>query len=159
MGNKLESVRNNLEQARETHSRSLDMAQEDASEMKEIRSMLSEIPRDIDSDLLDEIDSVSEASTDEGVSHMETDVHNVLDEGTEVAQEVSETSEEQEGLSREAAESFDNVSDTRFGRSGAEGAEMANEMADSFSDTTQDAQESISEAEKNYEQLLQEVQG
>lgn len=159
MGSKLESVRNNLEQAKDTQNRSLEMAQEDAGEMKEIRSLLSEIPRDIDSDLLEEVDSVSEASTNEGVAHMETDVHGVVDEGAEVAGEVSDVSREQEGLSRETEESFHNISDTRFGGRGMEGAERAGETAEAFSETDEEAQESVEETEENYEQLLREVQG
>lgn len=159
MGNKLESVRQNLEQAKETQNRSLEMAQEDVGEMKEIRSLLSEIPRDIDSDLLAEVDSVSEASTDEGVNHMETDVHGVVDEGAETASEVSEISQEQEGLSRETEDSFHSVSDTRFGSRGLEGAERAAETADAFSETNEAAQESVEETEENYERMLQEVQG
>ena len=159
MGNKLETVKGNLEQAKDTHSRSLEMAQEDAQEMKDIRSMISEIPRDIDSDLLDEIDAVSEASTNEGVQHMESDVHSVLEEGTRIAEGVANESREQQQLSDEAADSFSNISDTRFGKRGAEGADRAREMSESFGETAEQADDSVAQSENRYENFLREVQG
>lgn len=159
MGNKLEKVKTDLEQAKDTHSRSLEMAQEDAAEMKEIRSMISEIPRDIDSDLLDQIEHVSEQSTNEGVQHMESDVHSVLEEGTRIAEGVSDESLEQQQLSDEAADSFSNISDTRFGGSGAEGADRAREASEAFGETAEEAADSAEQAESSYEDLLLEVEG
>lgn len=159
MGNKLESVRNNLEQAKDRHADSLEMAREDAEEMKEIRSIISEIPRDIDSDLLEQIETVSDASTQEGTDHMESEVHGVLDEGTDIASDVQEEGDEQSELSEQAAGSFESVSDTRFGGSGAEGAERAHETADNFREASADAKESVEQAQRQYEELLSEVQG
>lgn len=159
MGNKLENVRRNLEQAQDQHAKSLEMAREDAEEMKEIRSIISEIPKDIDSDLLEQIDAVSDSSTQEGTDHMEGEVRNALDEGSDTAAEVQEEGDEQSELSEQAADSFESISDTRFGGRGAEGADRAHETAESFREASAEAQESIQQTENEYEQLLSEVQG
>lgn len=158
-GQKLEKARATLESARETQNNSLEMAQEDASEMKDIRSMLGEVPRDIDTDLLENIDKVAEDSTEEGVNHMETEVHGVLEEGSKSAEGVADESREQQELSNEASETFNKISDTRFAGSSAESAETARERAEEFSDTAEMADESIETSQNQYEQLLQEVEG
>lgn len=159
MGSKLEKAGRDVEQVQELHQKSLEMGQEDAEEMKEIRSILSEIPRDIDSDLLEKIDEVADSSTQEGTDHMASEVHGVLEEGSELAGEVTEESNEQAELSDSAAESFEQVSDTRFGGKGAEGSEQARETAESFRDVSEQARQSVEQTEQEYEQLLSEVQG
>lgn len=159
MGQKLENVRRNLEGAKDQHAESIEKAREDADEMKDIRSMISEIPDDIDTDLIEQVEAVSESATQEGTSHMETEVHGILEKGSEMAGEVIEESDTQSELSEQAAGAFENISDTRFGRSAADAASRAHDTAEQFSEASDEANDSITDAEREYEELLREVEG
>lgn len=159
MGNKLENVRRNLEGAKDMHAESLEKAREDADEMRDIRSMISEIPDDIDSDLIAQVEQVSESATSEGTSHMETEVHGILEKGSDMAEEVIDESDTQADLSEQAAGSFESISDTRFGSRAADAASRAHDTAEQFNEASGEANESIRDTESTYEELLREVEG
>lgn len=159
MGNKLESVRTDLEKVEDIHQDSLEMAQEDAEEMRDIRDILREIPQDIDSDLLERVEDVSDQSTQEGVDDMETNVHGRLEEGHELADETSEVSSEQQELSEDTAGGLENVSDTRFSGGAADAASEAHDTGEQFEEVNDQAQESVENTDAEYEKFLSEVQG
>lgn len=159
MGNKLENVRRNLESAKEMHAESLEKAREDADEMRDIRSMISEIPDDIDSDLIAQVEHVSEAATNEGKNHMETEVRGILEKGSEAADAAMDEGDTQAELSEQAAGTLEHISDTRFGAQAADAASRAHDTAEQFGEASREAGESVRDAENAYEALLREVEG
>lgn len=159
MGNKLESIKRDLEKTKEVQAETIEKAQEDADEMRYIREHLREIPRDIDSSLLEQVELVEQASTREGVQHMKSEVGAILQDGRELAGQVRREGLEQEKKCEQTAEQFSDLRNSSFGESGGEAAELSREAAGEFRDTVTEAEQSDKQTESSYEQLLREVEG
>ena len=81
MGSIFEKVKKNVEQAEQLEWRGLERAEQDAAEIREIKSIIGGMERDVDEDILQSIEAIKEAAKNEASDHMRGEVHNTLEEG------------------------------------------------------------------------------
>ena len=130
MGSKLESVKERVNEAKEGHQEAIELGQRDAEDIANVKSILEGIPSDVD-----------------------------LDSASDVANDASEEAQEQQGLSEQAASSFEQVSgSSEFGSSADGAADLAHQSAESFVEASDEAMESVEAAEAEFADQLAEIQ-
>lgn len=161
MGSKLENVKKNVEKASEMEARGLEQGEKDSSEVKEIKSIIDGMDKEVDDEIVAGMEATKEAAKGEGAQHMESVVHGMLDEGYQVGGEAISEGTDQAGRSRQASADFKSVSGTsEFGRSTAESnAQQAENMATQFENLSDTAQQGIESTEDRYKNLLDEIRG
>ncbi len=161
MGSRLENNKKKVEDAREIENRGLEAGEKDAEEIREIKSILDGAETDVDEDIIEAIAATREAAKSEGASHMQSEVHSILDEGYATANEAISEGADQAAKSQQSAEMFRSVSGTsEFGRNSAESsASSAENLATQFENQVEEAQKGMEEAEKRHQSLLDEILG
>lgn len=159
MGSRLERVSQNVEQAGSIEQRGLEQAEQDASEVSEVKSILEGINQDVDDDILSAIEATREAAKSEGSDHMSSEVHSTLEEGYDLAGEAMNEGTEQAANSRDAAAEFSAAAGaSEFGSSTAENsASQAEGLAAEFDNQVETARQGMEEAEDRYGELLSEI--
>ena len=159
MGSKLESVRERVREANETHREAMEMGQRDMEDISNVKSILDSMPSDVDDDIVEAIHDVHDSSISEATSDMESSVRGTLDSGSDIANEASDEAQEQQGLSEQAASQFEQISgSSEFGGSAEGAADRAHESAESFGEASDEAMESIDEADAEFADQLAEIQ-
>ena len=158
MGSKLESVKERVQEAREAHSEAGELGQRDAEDIANVKSILEGMPADVDDDIVDSIQEVHDSSISEASADMESTVRQTLDSGSDIASDASDEALEQQGLSEQAASQFEQISgSSEFGSSAEGAADQAHQSADSFGEASEEAMETIEEAEARYSEQLAEI--
>ena len=159
MGSKVERVAQNVEKAKEIEAQGIEQAEKDASEISEVKGILEGMDKNVDEDILSAIEATREAAKSEGANHMQSDVHNTLEQGYNSANDAIQEGTEQSAKSREAASEFQSVSGaSEFGRSTAESsASTAENVADQLDGHVETAQQDMNNAENNFQKLLDEI--
>lgn len=159
MGIKLEKAHEGVDSTREEINEAVEKASDDAAEMEEVRSALEGVPEDTDDDILALKEQVEQSAVSEAVGDMESDARVSLDSGRTTGEGVSEEAKEGEENDREAAESYGQVSDTRFAGESADAQSQAEAGVEEFVEIQDEVSEVIDEGEDEYEKYLQEIQG
>ena len=84
MGSKLESVRERVREANETHREAMEMGQRDMEDISNVKSILDSMPSDVDDDIVEAIHDVHDSSISEATSDMESSVRGTLDSGSDI---------------------------------------------------------------------------
>ena len=135
------------------------MGQRDVEDITNVKGILDSMPSDVDDDIVEAINDVHDSSISEATSDMESSVKQSLDSASDTATEASEEAQEQQGLSEQAASQFEQISgSSEFGGSADGAADLAHQSADSFGETSDEAMESIEEAEAEFSDQLAEIQ-
>ena len=160
MGKKLEQNKQKVEQAKQTEMSGLEKAEKDAGEIREVKSILENAPREVDDDIQAALESTRASAVNEGSNHMQSEVHGELEKGYTEAQNASQEGQAESQKSRQAAEALRSAgSASEFGRSAAnEGAGLAEQNAQGFEQNAEQAMKDMEEAEGNFNRLLQEIQ-
>ena len=159
MGSRLEKVTQNVEQAESIEQQGLEQAEQDASEVSEVKSILEGINTDVDDDILSAIEATREAVNGEGADHMGSEVHGTLEQGYEVAEQAMDEGTEQAQNSRDAAVEFSAAAGaSEFGSSTAESSSsQAEGLAGEFESRVETARQGMEESEDRYGDLLSEI--
>lgn len=158
MGSKLESVKERVNEAKEGHQEAIELGQRDAEDIANVKSILEGIPTDVDDDIVEAVSDVHDTSISEASSDMEGNVKQSLDSASDIASDASEEAQEQQGLSEQAASSFEQVSgSSEFGSSADGAADLAHQSAEEFSEASDEAMESVDLAEQEYAQQMAEI--
>jgi hypothetical protein len=159
MGSKLESVKERVNEAKEGHQEAIELGQRDAEDIANVKSILEGIPSDVDDDIVEAVSDVHDSSISEATTDMESNVKQSLDSASDVANDASEEAQEQQGLSEQAASSFEQVSgSSEFGSSADGAADLAHQSAESFVEASDEAMESVEAAEAEFADQLAEIQ-
>ena len=161
MGSKIENVGQNVESASQIEQRGLEESERDASEIREIKSVIEGMDRGVDEDILEAMDATREAAKSEGADHMRTEVHGILEEGYDVANEAISEGTDQAARSRQAAADFASLGGiSEFGRGTAEtSSSNAENLAGQFENFAEQAQAGIEDSEDRYSDLLEDILG
>ena len=81
MGSRLEKVRQNVENASRIEQKGVEQGERDASEVREIKSIIEGMDRDVDDDIVEAMEATREAAKSEGADHMRTETHRTLESG------------------------------------------------------------------------------
>ncbi len=161
MGAKLENVKKKVEQASRMEKDGLDDGEKDAQEIKEIKSILEGMDKDVDDDIVESMDMTREAAKGEGIEDMEKEVHSKLEAGYEVADDAIDEGTDQAARSRQAAKDFASVAGvSEFGRQTAEESEKsAEKMGGQFEKNANEAKTEMEKTEERFKQLEEEILG
>lgn len=161
MGSRVEKVGQNVEKASEMEQRGLEQGEKDASEVKEIKSIIEGMDKDVDEDIVEAMDATREAAKSEGIDHMDSEVHGQLEEGYDVANEAINEGTEQAGKSRQAAADFSSISGvSEFGSSTAESSSSnAENIAEQFDEHVETAEQGIEDTEDRFSELEEDILG
>lgn len=159
MGSRLENVRKNVEQAERLEWRGLERAEQDAAEIREIKSVIGGMERDVDEDILQSIEATREAAKNEASDHMRGEVHNTLEEGYRAADEAINEGTQQKQKGRRAASDFSSISSrSEYGRSTAESAsQKAENLSRQFEQQERQARNDMEAAEKEFNRRMAEI--
>lgn len=158
MGSRLESVNERVGEAKEVHTEAGELGERDAEDIANVKSILDGMPADVDDDIVDSIQEVHDSSISEASADMESTVRQTLDSGSDIASDASDEALEQQGLSEQAASQFEQISgSSEFGSSAEGAADQAHQSADSFGEASEEAMETIEEAEARYSEQLAEI--
>ena len=158
MGSGLESVNERVGEAKEVHTEAGELGERDAEDIANVKSILDGMPADVDDDIVDSIQEVHDSSISEASADMESTVRQTLDSGSDIASDASDEALEQQGLSEQAASQFEQISgSSEFGSSAEGAADQAHQSADSFGEASEEAMETIEEAEARYSEQLAEI--
>ena len=97
MGSRLEKVRQNVENASRIEQKGVEQGERDASEVREIKSIIEGMDRDVDDDIVEAMEATREAAKSEGADHMRTETHRTLESGYQVAQDAIQEGNDQAG--------------------------------------------------------------
>jgi len=159
MGSKLESVRERVQEAREGHREAGELGRKDAEDIANVKSILDGMPSDVDDDIVDAIHDVHDSSIGEATADMEGNVRQTLDSASDIASDASEEAQEQQGLSEQAASQFEQIAgSSEFGASAEGAADQAHQSADSFGEASEEALDSIEDAQAEFNDLLAEIE-
>ena len=158
MGSRLESVNERVGEAKEVHTEAGELGERDAEDIANVKSILDGMPADVDDDIVDSIQEVHDSSISEASADMESTVRQTLDSGSDIASDASDEALEQQGLSEQAASQLEQISgSSEFGSSAEGAADQAHQSADSFGEASEEAMETIEEAEARYSEQLAEI--
>ena len=158
MGSRLESVNERVGEAKEVHTEAGELGERDAEDIANVKSILDGMPADVDDDIVDSIQEVHDSSISEASADMESTVRQTLDSGSDIATDASDEALEQQGLSEQAASQLEQISgSSEFGSSAEGAADQAHQSADSFGEASEEAMETIEEAEARYSEQLAEI--
>lgn len=161
MGSRLEKVRQNVEKASRIEQKGVEQGERDASEVREIKSIIEGMDRDVDDDIVEAMEATREAAKSEGADHMKAEAHRTLESGYEVANDAINEGTDQAGRSRKAAADFSSLRGvSEFGSKTAESsASRAENAAGEFEKNAEQAKQEMSDAEDRYNHLLEEIIG
>ncbi|MCI8736644.1 MAG: hypothetical protein HFI11_06630 [Lachnospiraceae bacterium] len=161
MGSRLEKVRQNVENASRIEQKGVEQGERDASEVREIKSIIEGMDRDVDDDIVEAMEATREAAKSEGADHMRTETHRTLESGYQVAQDAIQEGNDQAGRSRRAAADFSSVRGvSEFGSGTAESsAAKAENIADQFEGHAEQAKQEMEDTEDRYRNLLEDIMG
>lgn len=161
MGSRVEKLRQNVEKAEKMEYRGLEQAEKDASEVREIISIIEGMNTDVDEDIIEAMEATREAAKSEGVEHMDSEVHGQLEEGYDVANEVINEGTEQGEKSRQAAADFSSLREvSEFGSSTAESsAANAENLAEQFDEYAENAEQGIEDSEDRFAEIKNNLLG
>lgn len=161
MGSRVEKVGRTVEQASQLEQRGIEQGEQDASEVREIKSIIEGMDRDVDEDIVQAMEATREAAKGEGADHMRTETHSMLEEGYDVANEAISEGTEQSGKSRQAAADFSSLTGvSEFGSSTAKASSAnAENIAEQFDQHVEDAHKGMEDAEDRYNELLDDILG
>lgn len=161
MGSRVEKVGQNVERAAEVERQGIEQGEKDASEIREIKSILDGMDKDVDEDIVEAMDATREAAKGEGIDHMNSEVHGTLEEGYEVANEAINEGSEQAAKSRQAAADFSSISGvSEFGSGTAESSSAgAESIAEQFDGHVETAQQGIEDSEDRFKELEDDILG
>ena len=136
MGNRLEKVNRNVEQADQIQEQGLEEGRKDGREISEIKGILDSMDMDVDEDIVNTIRETREASKSEAAAHMDSEVHGTLEQGYQHANEAIQEGTEQSEKSRQAAQDWAaprgahlSPADARDGR-GADGSAAGSQVGE-----------------------------
>ena len=136
MGNHLENVRNNTENAKEFETKALEQGESVVDEVEEAEGTLEGVKGlDIEQEMVSAVEITAEEVKTDATEHMHSEVHEGLDDGAEKVNEVTDESQEQIESNIEAVNELDSI--TEYGN---EAAESAKETADEISDNIENYQ-------------------
>lgn len=161
MGSKLEKLGKTVEKASEMQHRGLEQGEKAATEVQEIKAIIEAMDKDVDEDIGESIDATLEDAKNEGTDYMRSEVHGQLEKGYETAGEAIKEGTEQAETSRNAADSFSDISATsEFGRTTAENsATNAEKTAEQFEKNVENAEKEIEYTEDRYKKLEDDILG
>ena len=161
MGSRVEKVEQNVEKATEMEYRGLEQAEKDASEVREIISIIEGMNNDVDEDIVEAMEATREAAKSEGIEHMDSEVHGQLEEGYDVANEAINEGTEQGEKSRQAAADFSSLREvSEFGSSTAESsAANAENIAEQFDEYVENAEQGIEDSEDLFAEIKNNLLG
>ena len=161
MGSRVEKVGQNVEKASEMEQQGLEQGEKDASEIREIKSIIEGMDKDVDEDILEAMDATREAAKSEGIDHMDSEVHGQLEQGYEVGEDAINEGSEQAEKSRQAATDFTSAGGvSEFGSSTAESsATGAEDIAEQFDEHVENAQQGIEDSEDRFKELEDDILG
>ena len=159
MGNSLENVRKNTENAKEFETKALERGESVVEEVKEAEGILEGVKGlDVEQDILSAVEATTDAVKGDGTDHMKSEVHESLDDGAEKVDEVTDESQEQVELNNEAVSELDSIKD--YGSETAESAkETAEDMSENFEDYQETAESDLEESEEEHERQIDEIMG
>lgn len=159
MGNSLENVRKNTENAKEFETKALERGESVVEEVKEAEGILEGVKGlDVEQDILSAVEATTDAVKGDGTDHMKSEVHESLDDGSEKVDEVTDESQEQVELNNEAVSELDSIKD--YGSEAAESAkETAEDMSENFEDYQETAESDLEESEEEHERQIDEIMG
>ena len=159
MGNSLENVRKNTENAKEFETKALERGESVVEEVKEAEGILEGVKGlDVEQDILSAVEATTDAVKVDGTDHMKSEVHESLDDGSEKVDEVTDESQEQVELNNEAVSELDSIKD--YGSEAAESAkETAEDMSENFEDYQETAESDLEESEEEHERQIDEIMG
>lgn len=159
MGNSLENVRKNTENAKEFETKALERGESVVEEVKEAEGILEGVKGlDVEQDILSAVEATTDAVKGDGADHMKSEVHESLDDGSEKVDEVTDESQEQVELNNEAVSELDSIKD--YGSETAESAkETAEDMSENFEDYQETAESDLEESEEEHERQIDEIMG
>lgn len=161
MGSKVEKVRQNVEKASQMEQKGVEQGEKDASEVREIKSIIEGMDRNVDDDIIEAMEATREAAKNEGANHMRTETHRMLESGYEIANDAIGEGTEQAEKSHRAAADFSSVRGvSEFGRSTAESSSSkAENIANQFEGHVEQAKQEMSATEDRYNHLLEDILG
>ncbi len=159
MGSKLTKVTEGVESTREEIDEAIEKAEDDASEIEDLREALSDVPDDADDEIAALRETVESSGVSEAVSDMEGDVRSTLDGGRSIGESTIREAEEGADNSREAGDAYGHAADTRFGGEGSDAQSRAEGNAEAFDDAGIEAQDVIDEGDDEFERFMREIQG
>ena len=159
MGNSLENVRKNTENAKAFETKALERGESVVEEVKEAEGILEGVKGlDVEQDILSAVEATTDAVKGDGTDHMKSEVHESLDDGSEKVDEVTDESQEQVELNNEAVSELDSIKD--YGSETAESAkETAEDMSENFEDYQETAESDLEESEEEHERQIDEIMG
>ena len=159
MGNSLENVRKNTENAKEFETKALERGESVVEEVKEAEGILEGVKGlDVEQDILSAVEATTDAVKGDGTDYMKSEVHESLDDGSEKVDEVTDESQEQVELNNEAVSELDSIKD--YGSEPAESAkETAEDMSENFEDYQETAESDLEESEEEHERQIDEIMG
>lgn len=159
MGNSLENVRKNTENAKEFETKALERGESVVEEVKEAEGILEGVKGlDVEQDILSAVEATTDAVKGDGTDHMKSEVYESLDDGSEKVDEVTDESQEQVELNNEAVSELDSIKD--YGSETAESAkETAEDMSENFEDYQETAESDLEESEEEHERQIDEIMG
>ena len=159
MGNSLENVRKNTENAKEFETKALERGESVVEEVKEAEGILEGVKGlDVEQDILSAVEATTDAVKGDGTDHMKSEVHESLDDGSEKVDEVTDESQEQVELNNEAVSELDSIKD--YGSETAESAQVtAEDMSENFEDYHETAESDIEESEEEHVRHIDEIMG
>lgn len=159
MGNGLENVRNNTENAKEYETKALEEGEEVVAEVDEANGTLEGIKGlDIEQGILSAAETVKEGVKDDATEYMREEVHESLEEGKEKAGEVTDESQEQMELNDTAVNELNKIKDYGSEQAG-EAIETADETSEEFKDYEETAENDVEESEEEHERQLEDIMG
>ena len=161
MGSRLEKVRNKAEKAYEVEQHGLEQGEQDTDEIREIKSIIEGMDKDVDEDIVKAMDATREAAKSEGIEHMETKVHKELETGYGIANEAIREGTDQMEKSRRAAADFASIKDvSEFGGSTAErSSSNAEKVVEQYESHIENAGQGIEDSEDRFKELEENILG
>lgn len=159
MGNSLENVRKNTENAKEFETKALERGESVVEEVEEAEGTVEGVRGlDVEQEVLSATEEITEGIKGDATEHMRSEVHESLDDGSEKVDEVTDESQEQVELNNEAISEFNSIKD--YGSEEAESAkETAEDISENFEDYQETAENDLEESEEEHERQIDEIMG
>ena len=159
MGRSLEKVSKQVKETGEIQRGALDKAEAAVTDITSVRDILTEVPEDVDDDILACVERVSEGATREATDHMNTEVKGELDKGSELGNETAELAEQNAERSRRASSTFSRIAGIRFGEGASDASTKAEASASAFEGQNEEVRKLMEENQSLFEKALADVMG
>lgn len=159
MGSKLEAVKTKSIEGKEAYEKANEQGREIVDKVKLLNDYFSEMPQDVDEELVEAAETAKSEGISEAIQDMEANVKTELENGKAIMKEASDEANDQISKNEQVKktfESMDNVADYGSGAR-ATGRATIDNITQEFNQTLSDNEELTSAAEAEYEREIEAI--